>query len=188
MRAIVGAAVILSAPAAALAAEPEVPHCALLITSVGTQTGNAKVDQFWADIDATVSGGASEGFTSRGLDVRPVDVKMKTKEEQLAAIVKLMNETRCTKVVQLSRKLDGDGHTTGFTYTVSVFHLEQKLHAGGTTAAVVGDYKKEYEYPLNPDVMRTLKPTDIGTRLAADVDGSRVLEDMKALPIAKPAA
>jgi len=189
MRAIVGAAMILwGAALPSEAAEPEAPHCALLITSAGTQTSNAKVSQFWAAIDATVSAGASEGLAARGLDVRPFEVKMNTKEEQLAAVVKRLDETRCTKVVQLSRKLEGNGQTTGFSYAVVIFHLERSQYTGGNTVTTVGDYKKQYEFPLTADVMRTLKPTDIGTGIAADIDGSGVLDEMKTPLVAKPAA
>ena len=164
------------------AAAPETPRCALLITSAGTQTGNARIDQFWASIDATVSAGASAGFAARGLDVRPFDVRMSTKDEQLAAVTQRLDETKCGNVVELSRTLEGNGHTTGFSYAVLIFHVDRKPSASGTTATTVGDYKNTYEYPLTAETMRTLKPTDIGTRIAADIDSSKVLETTKLRP------
>jgi hypothetical protein len=186
LRAIFGAALLAWAIAASPSSAADAPKCVLLFEAGGTTTDNQKVNGFWGSVDLTVGDGAKTGLAAHGINASYHVATAQGSQARLAEVVAQLQATGCTKVIQVSRALQGGRGTQTLSYSVLVFHLDLKSAGTGAAYEVVADYRKQYDYPMTPEVMGKLKPTDIGTQIAADLDASNVLAEMKTGPAPKP--
>jgi hypothetical protein len=162
--------------AEAQTAAANAPGCVLLYNTTDSRFGDANVDGFWDTVDQAVGKFTTQALVEQGLDVRYFLSEATNSEQQLAEMVKQKNLTTCERFIQIARHNGGGKSTPNFSYTILLFHLEQSSTGGRTTYKVVGDFTKEYKYPLTEETFRTLAPSALGAQIASDIATSRALE------------
>ena len=175
-------------PSAARADQTDAGHppCTLLYNGGGTLTDNEKVNGVWTEADQRVNDGVNSGLAASGFDIRYYIARAQGSQARLAEVVAQLKETKCAKVIQVTRTLGGSPGTKFFSYAVLVIHLDEKRIGAGTSYTVAGDYSKDYKYPMTEEVLRTLSLSGVGKQIAADIDASKVLADMKSAPAPTP--
>lgn len=173
---LVLSAVALSCPAGARAEPVEVAArpCILVLGGGGTLTGNEEIDGNWFNLNSVISNAVVETLAARGYRVEPLIIDDKDGAARFRALWSAFSQDHCPRTVQISHELKAkEGRLDSFAIRADVLHF--KLGEAGDEAKPVGDYKKAYDFPLNPEAMKNLSLTDVGVRVAEDLAAAGVL-------------
>ncbi len=158
----------------------------LLFGGGGTLTADDNANIFWFAADGAVNDSVEASLRKRNYNIRRYFGKMADADEAMKILVQQLQQTKCSKALQLVHFLKSDPSNLNvvstFAFSASVIHLSQSKNQsnGMTTYTVVEDYTKDYAYPLTEETLKTLSVKGVGAQIVADIDAAGVLVDMKA--------
>ncbi len=160
--------------ARAVSVETFAPPCVLVLGGGGTVTGNAEIDANWFSLNSVISETVVQTLGARGYAVKPLIIDVRDSAERFRALWTEFSKAHCTRTVQISHELKAkDGRLNAFSIHADVLHF--KLSADQAEATPVADYKRAYDYPMDPETMQNLSLTDLGRSIADDLAASGAL-------------
>ncbi|TCI07330.1 hypothetical protein EZM97_32600 [Dyella soli] len=153
-------------------AEPATP-CAVLMGGGGMVFPDEQVNQLWFRINSTLSGHVADDLQQKGYRVERMIVDIRNGDQRLAMLGQEVTRTHCSKIVQITHALEdmpkGAGGGRSFVFTVSILGI-------GDTSTLTGGFKKEYRYPLTPEVMHSLSLSQVATQMADDIAATHEID------------
>jgi hypothetical protein len=172
-------------PSAAIPADASVPTttspCTLVMGGGGIVTANRDVNGRWFAINRAVASNVIASLKGKGYALREFIVDIQDANQRFAAMARELDQDKCGQVLQITNNLIADptkgGTTQSFAFDAFVIHLSIYTSTDGhRKATVVGEYQKNYTYPLTKEVMDNLSLSELGGKIAADVDEAKVLK------------
>jgi hypothetical protein len=98
-------------------------------------------------------------------------------------VVRSLAANRCSRLIQVSHKVDEDRAGKFFRFDVIALRMQPKAQdaaaSGGTNVTTVGEFKREYRFARNADVFKTFHTGDFAGSVARDLQQSGVLEPLR---------
>lgn len=158
--------------------DPMMSDCIVLLGGGGTITTNETVNDRWFAIDGVVERALMGDLNADGYRVHDYIVNIPKTEVRLAGLMLEEQKTGCGQVLEVTHELIDDRehpglpHRFGFLVQVGYLHIPSP---SARTVTFVGQYHREYTYPLTREVMQDLSLSGVGKEMASNLESAGVL-------------
>lgn len=150
--------------------DPLTSNCIVLLGGGGTLTTNETVNDKWFAIDGVVERALMSDLNADGYRVHDYIVNTRNTEVRLAGLILQERNTGCGQVLEVTHELPAQQF--GFLVQVGYLH---PASSSARSVTFVGQYEREYTYPLTTEVMQNLSLSGVGKNMATDLERTGVL-------------
>jgi len=156
----------------------------VVVGGVGSRFDDQKTGESWHRANQQITGYLydileHEGFKVTSLVVPPNE----TSEGVKTLVTEALARNRCNRIIQIAHFVNEDDKGPYFLFNVSIQHIEldrsRPTGSSGTSVVSVGDYSRDYRYPLTPASLDALFTGMFANSAYLDLKNSGALEPLQ---------
>ena len=170
---IVASGVSMASEPIALVPQNTATPCAILMGGGGMIFKREKLNQFWFEVNRSVSSAAAEALQGMGYRIDPLIVNLPNKQQRVQVLSNEIDREQCNRIIEITHKLTGQ--STTMPGVAANFEFDVQVMGIGSDHVLIGLYQKAYSYPLTSKEMQSLSLSGVGKSIAADIAKAHVI-------------
>jgi hypothetical protein len=150
---------------------------------IGSAFADPKITSFWHTVNGEITSQLHERLAADRYRVIKLVVPSEDATKNEGVVVRGLAANRCSRLIQVSHKVDEDSSGKFFRFDVVALRMQPKaqdaMSAGGTNVTTVGEFKREYRFARNAEVFKTFNTATFAGTVAQDLQRSGVLEPLR---------